>query len=232
MNMLNLKKITSIPIHIAKGGNLFQDVIDRVEGKTDRLAALPFFIKNADGSMSRLKRQCTSNYKIIPVQKKIREVLGVSRLSEKDNVNIWLGFSLDELSRVSKKRTSTKHNWERYSYPLVNLKSTKKWIKNFDFLDIQYSRSDCKKYLSDNGIKDPVKSSCIGCPFHNDRYWIDMRFNNPVEWKVAVDFDKKIRRLPGLTGECFLHRSGVPLDEVAFNQLDIFESNCVGSCFT
>src|SRR5690606_6623803 len=44
-----------------------------------------------------------------------------------------------------------------------------------------------------NGYPVPMKSACIGCPFHDDRYWRDMRDNRPEEWADAVDFDRQIR---------------------------------------
>jgi hypothetical protein len=41
-----------------------------------------------------------------------------------------------------------------------------------------------------------------------------MRLHRPEEWAEAVAFDREIRHLPGVRGECYLHRSCVPLDEV------------------
>ena len=41
-----------------------------------------------------------------------------------------------------------------------------------------------------------------------------MRLHRPDEWAEAVAFDQEIRHLPGVRGECYLHRSGVPLDQV------------------
>jgi hypothetical protein len=76
------------------------------------------------------------------------------------------------------------------------------------------TRADCARYLLDrHGLVVP-KSACIGCPFHDDRLWRDMKLHQPDEWADAVAFDHAIRRLPMVQGECYLHRSCVPLDEV------------------
>jgi hypothetical protein len=60
-----------------------------------------------------------------------------------------------------------------------------------------------------------AKSACIGCPYHGNRQWRDLRDNRPEEWADAVAFDEAIRKggargLP-LDGQAFLHRSRLPL---------------------
>src|SRR5690606_33579649 len=92
-------------------------------------------------------------------------------------------------------------------------------------------------WLQRNGYPVPMKSACIGCPFHDDRYWRDMRDNRPEEWADAVDFDRQIRTgLRGVLHEAYLHRSLVPLDQVDlstdrdYGQPNLFEMECEGMC--
>jgi hypothetical protein len=78
------------------------------------------------------------------------------------------------------------------------------------------SRKDCTRWLATRGWKAVVKSACIGCPFHGNAQWRNLRDHHPEQWADAVAFDKAIRKggargLP-LNGEAFLHRSRVPLD--------------------
>ncbi len=58
----------------------------------------------------------------------------------------------------------------------------------------------------------------ISCPFHDDGYWFSMKEHRPDEWEQACHFDEQIRLLPGIRGQCFVHRSCVALREIDFNQ--------------
>jgi hypothetical protein len=49
---------------------------------------------------------------------------------------------------------------------------------------------------------------------HDDRLWREIKRGRPDEWAEAVALDRAIRRLPMVQGECYLHRSCAPLDEV------------------
>ncbi|RGC65499.1 hypothetical protein C5N14_28255 [Micromonospora sp. MW-13] len=62
----------------------------------------------------------------------------------------------------------------------------------------------------------------MGCPFHDEGFWADLRADSPAEWTDAVAFDRAIRigsakaNVEGhpLRGQFFLHSARVPLDEV------------------
>lgn len=138
-----------------------------------------------------------------PINRKVRELLGArpprfhrapkGRLAEQ-----WIGFSTDEIGRVSDKNSVS---YLRSRCPL---------------LELGMSRRDCVRYLDRSGWGDTTKSSCIGCPYHGNRQWRALRDNHPGEWVDAVEFDRQIRKggargLP-LNGEAFLHSSRVPLD--------------------
>ena len=62
-----------------------------------------------------------------------------------------------------------------------------------------------------------MKSSCIGCPYHSDKYYRDMKTNRPKEWDAAVAFDDQLRaefQFSGVEGLAYIHRKCIPLKEV------------------
>ena len=73
------------------------------------------------------------------------------------------------------------------------------------------------------------------CPFHDDRYWANLKKNHPKEFADAVDSDNKVRNL-GRDKEAslFIHKSCKPLSEVEFKvdekELDLFDNVCEGMC--
>lgn len=179
---------------------------------------LPFFVLNKDGTKAISKRQCTAEYKIRPIQKRVRTLLGyLPRKRVKEKVIMWRGISLDEIERVAPSR----EKWITNRHPLIELEMT---------------RLDCLNWCARNGFPTPPKSSCIGCPFHSDRMWLEMKRDNPIEWKDAVEVDKAIKKLPRFNGQAFLHRSCKPLEEVYLNedQLEMdfegFANECAGVC--
>lgn len=148
------------------------------------------------------RRQCTSEYKLVPINRKVRELLGAKapgfrRVPKGKVAEQWIGFSTDEITRVSDNRG--------VSYI----------TKKYPLLDLGMSRGDCRRWLTARGWGSTTKSACIGCPYHGNAQWRDLRDNHPDEWDDAVEFDQAIRKggargLP-LNGEAFLHRSRVPL---------------------
>ena len=115
--------------------------------------------------------------------------------------------------------------------PSQELFETARW----PLIEMGWHREQCKRYLESHGIPVPVKSSCIGCPYHADRHWLEMKRHSPEEFADVVAFDKQLRAeqlLPSVRGDPFLHRSMVPLDEVYLNedQMDLFAEECSGYC--
>lgn len=185
-------------LHRVSNGNIRTDPTD----PEMRFATPPWFVRNPDGSEGMGRRQCTSEYKLVPISRKIRELLGAKppkfRSVPKGRVaENMIGFSTDEIGRVSDK---TGVQYERLRYPL---------------LELGMSRRDCTRYLERAGWGDTAKSACIACPFHGNRAWRELRDQRPDEWARAVEFDAAIRkggaRGEPLNGEAFLHRSRIPL---------------------
>lgn len=215
-----------IPLYRVRKGNLRDDAIN----PDHRYASVPYFVRNPDGSDGMGRRQCTSEYKLAPINRKVRELLGAEapdfrRVPRGRWVEQWIGFSTDEIHRAS-----DKEDGKRRDVLYVH--------KRFPLLDLGMSRKDCERWLRAHGWTEVAKSACIGCPFHGNRQWRELRDNNPDEWADAVAFDEAIRKggsrgLP-LNGEAFLHRSRVPLPlapidrvtprEWSDRQADIFDA--------
>lgn len=201
-------------------GNIYEDTLKAIE-TGERAPSLPYFTKNQETEeMGMVMRQCTGDYKIAPINKKVRELLGYKpRQRIKEKVIMWQGITTDEVARVKPSQTS----WIEFKYPLIE--------KNMN-------RLDAVNYVTANMGKLPPKSSCIGCPFHNNDMWLELKRDYPDEWQEAVDFDKKIRNHPKFKDQLFLHRSCKPLDEVDFNEGQMgfndlfgdFDNECFGMC--
>lgn len=183
-----------------------------------RFAAIPLFTLNEDGSVGRLRRQCTREYKIEVVVQKMRELMGLKKRQRvKRPVDSWLGISMDEVIRAKESRIP----WQTNRHPLI---------------DMGWRRSECLKYLKEVGLPEPVKSACIFCPYHDNMYWDDMKRKQPEDWAEAVEFDKAIRHITrgGIKRPVFLHRSCKPLGEVDTSDptLALFGEECEGVCGT
>lgn len=126
----------------------------------------------------------------------------------------WIGFSTDEITRVSS-RGDTRYSKSRH--PL---------------LELNMSRTQCDAYLKSRGWEGTAKSACIGCPFHGNGEWRRMRDTDPASWADAVAFDEEYRIGAGMTHQRFVHiscepLSSAPIDKVQrreYQQDDIFDA--------
>jgi hypothetical protein len=160
---------------------------------------LPVYALDHTGKASMLRRQCTGEYKLDPICAKVRELIGRRRglrAEYRPQVEMWIGISAEEHPRRCKPSV---FGWVHNRYPLREL---------------GWTRRRCEEWLWEHYRRKVLKSSCVGCPFHDDAYWRDMKRHRPDEWAEAVAFDREIRHLPGVRGTCYLHRSGLPLAEV------------------
>lgn len=212
-----IKKTVSYPVHIVTWRNLEQDVLDASQGKYQAFT-IPFYTKNKETEQKgMLMRQCTADYKIKPVTKKVRELLGYKKGERVDlkevKVEMLLGISTDEMRRMRMNRLRYIDN----QYPLIN--------------DFGMSRQDCIMWMKDNGYPMPTKSACYFCPFHSQSTWKEIKENDPELFEKAVQMDKQIRDQEKykiknkFKDELYLHRSCEPLDKALEDdgQLDMFD---------
>ncbi len=225
-----LRAWSPIPINVVSNGCLSDTILNRIgksEGNrtTERRkgfsASIPAFTpgNDKDARAAPLRRQCTFEYKMEPIQAEVRRLLGYQkgeRIAGKSKAVALIGISLDEATRMKPSRVS----WIENTYPLVEL---------------GLRRSDCLQVIRDAGLPEPGKSSCVFCPYHADSQWLEMRKNEPEEFERAVQFDRAIRnmRRAGVSRPVFLHRTLRPLDEVEFkheNQIGMWDEECEGMC--
>jgi len=136
----------------------------------------------------------------------------------KFRVEQWMGISTDEITRMK----DTKDKWLINRWPLIEEDMT---------------RIACLKWMAERQYPKPQKSSCIGCPFHGDSYWREMRDNRPEEFEEAVQFDKMIRtdQRGKFKTKQYLHSSMKPLGDVNFDNAEdkgqgTFLDECDGVC--
>jgi hypothetical protein len=174
----------------------------------------PFFTEG--GGM--LRRQCTHDFKLMPLRAKQRELIGLAKGQRgPDTVaaTIWIGISTDEASRMKPSQDA----YFAMRWPLIDLSMT---------------RHHCLGWLASHGYPQPSKSACTFCPYHDDLMWRDMKANDPESFADACAIDAAIR--PGDSKRWFLHRSMKPLAEVDLRtaedagQIDMFGNECEGLC--
>ncbi len=210
------------PVFIVGPANMRDNLIAAGRGK--RWASITAFARSVDRrgnvSIGMIRRQCTGDYKIEPIRRKVRELVELTRKRSPTFavVEQWIGISFDEVVRMKPSREA----WQRNRWPLIEERIT---------------RRDCLALLRERGYPDPLKSACIGCPFHDNSRWRAMRDHDEEAWRDAIDVDRAIRTgIRGIRGEVCLHRSGVPLEGANLStladhgQLDLWPNECEGMC--
>ncbi|MEE9160000.1 MAG: hypothetical protein V3U60_16645 [Gammaproteobacteria bacterium] len=221
LKWLSSGNVLPFPVYVVNNGNI-RDMLTSTEN--GRFHSVPFFLKHPDGNRGMSRRQCTHEMKLKPINWEIRRLLGKGRKDRiaKHAVEVWIGISTDEAGRMKPAR----QQWQLTRWPLI---------------EAGMSRRDCMKWLAKFAYEIPSKSSCIGCPFHNDAMWRDMKANDPESWTDAVAVDRIIRQggttqSQALRGEQYMHTSLKPLDEVDLStaedrgQLNFFINECEGMC--
>lgn len=213
-HLARLREALPFPVHVVSAGDLRADILAKTNTTGQRFAAVPWFMRMPDGTEAMGRRQCTAEYKLKPLQRQIRAMLGGK--TPKGGAEVWIGISTDEAFRVKPSRVQYIAN----RWPLI---------------EQRMNRNDCIRWMDRNGWSAP-KSSCIGCPFHSADQW---RALTPDEFADACAVDEAIRQPHpgrGIKGEQFMHRSLRPLTEVDLTtaedrgQLNLFVNECEGMC--
>jgi hypothetical protein len=177
----------------------------------------PYFLLHGDGSHGMARRQCTHQLKLLPIRRKVRELMAERDIPvEPGAVEQLLGISVDEVQRMK---------------PSDVLYVVNRW----PLVERRWTRHDCRRYLLDQGVDAP-RSACIGCPYHSDAEWRAMKRDRPEEFADAAAFELEVQQTEaGLRGRPFLHASRVPLADVDLStredrgQLN-FDAECEGMC--
>lgn len=185
---------------------------------------IPVYMKNGDLEKGLGKRQCTGDFKIDAVNKKVRALLGLRRVTKKHGVlvSMWMGISLDEIYRKKPNRKA----WIRNHYPLI---------------DIGMSRADCLAWMETNGYPEPPRSACTFCPYRDDDSWLALTHEELAD---AVEKEKELQaayaKATAIRDVPYLHEKRIPLSEITFvpgrpkekrDQLNFkFGNECEGMC--
>lgn len=233
------------PVYRVSGGNLetasLRVYTNKKTGKTSLKCIIPLFVKSVIetaqmmliwgddlfGSpfglrtkMGMLGRKCTGDYKIVPITRKVRQLLGIyKKRSPLETVAVqWIGISTDEAHRMKPSQEA----WVDMRWPLI---------------EMGMSREACLKWMADHNFPTPPRSACYFCPFHSDDEWMRMKSDEPMEFQRAITFEQELQKAQArqetLKGVPYLHRSGVPLDSVVFNSKNgklRFGNECEGVC--
>lgn len=144
--------VLPFPVHVVSGGNIRADLLRA--GTGERWASIPAFTRTVRGiraEIGMIRQQCTKNYKIVAIRRKVRELAGLTgrRSPSTPVVEQWIGISFDEIIRM-------KPSFERWQ------------VNRWPLIEKAVSRRDCLRWLERHGYPIPPKSSCVGRPFHSD----------------------------------------------------------------
>lgn len=197
-----LEKQLPFPVRRVSRGNIRADILAGTNSTGQQFNSIPAFVRTLAGKASTVKRQCTREYKLSPIETELRNLLGLGYRQIVPKwmfVELWLGISRDEIIRMKPSREP----WIENYWPLISLGMT---------------RSDCKEWFAERypGRLLP-RSACIGCPYHSDAEWAEMKLSDQKSWADAVFVDAALRTsevAQRFRGEMYLHKSLTPLGEI------------------
>jgi len=199
-----LKTQLSYPVHTVQWRNLKEDIISASKGLHKDFDAPFFTVDKKKKKKGMMKRKCTADYKIKPVVKKIRELLGYQRgerVVKGTKVELVMGISYDEMQRMKINQLKYVEN----QYPLV---------------ENGIRRHHCVEWMEKHNYPKPPRSACTFCPFHSNEEWRNIK-QNKHEWNEVIKLDKILRQNnTSLNSHLYLHRDCKPIDEVDLREKD------------
>ena len=114
-----LKDQLSFPLYVVDNGRSLRDDVKALTNHSGsrNYVDIPVYLKGHDGEGDGIgRRQCTDNYKIRPIRRRIRELLGLrprQRVPAGTSVELWLGISTDEAIRMK----TSRDRWMTNRYP-------------------------------------------------------------------------------------------------------------------
>lgn len=220
-----LEKQLPFPVYRVTKGDLTADALkmrQRVKtkyaGSDYTKTILPTYIANKNGTRGIVQRQCTWDYKVVPIIRKTKQLIKEHGCQSAVQ---WIGISLDEIIRMKESREKKiTHRW-----PLV---------------DAGMKRYQCLTWMERNGYPKPPRSACVYCPFHSDSEWLRLKTTEPDEFIRAAKFERDLQfqksKTDNMNGVPFLHNSLKHLDAIDFSteedrgQMNMFNNECEGMC--
>ena len=160
----------------------------------------------------KLQRQCTSEYKIVPIERELRTMLLEMRLANEYKngaihvkkgvlIESWFGYTVEEIERVNQ----SGNHWQYIRYPLIEMRMTK---------------ADCVAWLADNDKPPRLGSFCKKCPLIGNSQMRELRDNDPKGYEEGrLQFDDDLRngnlRIAATArADIYLHSSLIPMRDV------------------
>ena len=223
-----LTGVLPYPVETVTAGSLPDDLHagrSHPGGKPAHFSSLPTFgVRLATGEKTMKHRQCTKHYKIEPIERRVRELVGLApgeRAPKSLRIEHWLGISWDEIGRAKTDR-------RRYV--------TRRW----PLIELRWRRADCVTWWTRNapdGAPELGRSACVGCPFHSSDEWIWVADRHPDLLAAAAETERRIQRYDAPGYRSYLHQRRIPLlDAVAADrasarsQPGLFDAECDGVC--
>ena len=208
-----------VPLYIVHNKRL-PDIITNALDPSSKIGDLPFFTV-LNGKKKQLGKYCTGTYKTEPVRRFIRNELKTKfPTSAKNPINLWLGYTVDEATRVKEGN----RKWEVRRYPLI---------------EKRIYRKECEEYLIKHGWHEVERSACYVCPFRRNKEYQDMpesEIQKAIAFEKAINIRGMITETKSSGSELRLHPSMIPLEERPFDtpdQIELFDELCGGeSCWT
>lgn len=204
--------VLPFPVHIAKADCSLRDAL--MDGSRDGVR-IPWHV----GSGGMGGRNCTRDWKIRPIRRKMRELLGVGPRGyiAPGSIESLIGISVDEITRIKPSGCSFIHN-------------------RHILIEARMTRQDCYAWLETRQYRVPPKSRCKYCPYQSDIDWRGLAAS-PVEWAETIELDGWLRepaQVIRFHGKVFLHHSRRPLASVDLTRPtrapDMFALECEGMC--
>ncbi len=189
---------------------------------------VPLFLVDENGKKGMLRRQCTTDYKIRPINRRIRSLAGGQPrrpFPRANRVEMWIGISLDEVTRMKPSWES----WIDHRWPLVDLGMTRQHCLDW--------------FASEYPGRHLPRSACVICPYRSTEHWLELKQSEPASYEEAVSFDRwlrsrktnPVRKL--INGRPYLHPARRPLATViaegemgSTGSADAFDEECEGMC--
>ncbi len=210
--------VLPFPVHVVTSGNLGGDIGSITAKRKFAKRIIPAFVQGTKGEIGPSIRQCTRDYKLVPIERKVRELTGLTkkRAPKTPIVTSWIGISLDEAIRMKPSRDL----WRVHRWPLV---------------EMRMSRGDCLEWLKRHDYPQPPRSACVFCPYHSNHEWRQLSEADFAD-AVVIDHGLRTGHNTGMNGKMYLHRDCKPLDQVDLStaedrgQLNLFNNECEGMC--
>ena len=212
-----LKDRLSSPLYVVDNGRSLREDVKALTNHSGsrNYVDIPVYLKGRDGESDGIgRRQRTDNYKIRPIHRRIREMLGL-----RPRQRIPAGAT-DEAIRMKTSRDP----WMTNRYPLI---------------EAEMSRSDCLNLWQECYDRPLERSACVVCPFQSRQRRVETKRRWPEMFAEAVEIDARLRDGLAMDKTPYLHSLRVPLteavalDEVGLRddgQRDRFGNECGGRC--